>query len=378
MRGFISIFLVASCIYDLGYAMTTAQGEQGWQALEGLDDDKDYEVFLRKVLRSSYDRMWAAELAQFPEVSKVLTLLLDPKADPNECEKAVIGLLRQAYSEMPFRMDKLWFLRLHGRNLQGIASFLFWLKGSPAGLYESYRLTGNYMELFDIEHEKLNVGIDLDWERFWRSWLKVSPDKAYKLLGVKLYPFIHMLTEPLVQQYVFERRVSQNRVLPRFLQGLVEYYPTDRRLRDFIVDYPVMTGSFFDVEDKWLRQPEYAKESGASLVDLLDDYCDSVVRDPNDKLLLVAKVYGHFGASCGKALFERQMMKIAEARAGDTGLMNGLVGLAIEMRHWKALSELMKRPGYLELVKARVSELTKIHDDLEGELLQIRKIQQAL
>ncbi len=102
------------------------------------------------------------------------------------------------------------------------------------------------------------------------------------------------------------------------------------------MSYPIMTGSYFYVQDRLERGPAYHRR-GVSLLDSLDEYCDRVVKDPNDKLLLIEKVYRHFGDACGKGLYQRQMAKLARSGPAEPGLRERLDKLAIQMHHWHGI-----------------------------------------
>ncbi len=88
------------------------------------------------------------------------------------------------------------FSIIYDKHIVGVASALFWLKDRAGGLYEAYRLCGS-SDLFDVDRRGFAVDVELDCERFWRSWLKVSPGKAQKLLNFKLYAMIQTLPHPL-------------------------------------------------------------------------------------------------------------------------------------------------------------------------------------
>ncbi len=113
-RRFLLVFLVVTLLSEGRYGIMAAPANPGVQGLEALHDEASHLEFLRGILWARWEGSDAAELAKAPELAKIATLLLDPKVDPNECERAVISLLRQAYAQMPSFFDRpLWGLVLY-------------------------------------------------------------------------------------------------------------------------------------------------------------------------------------------------------------------------------------------------------------------------
>lgn len=288
------------------------------------------------------------------EDDQVINTLLSESATTADCSEQVIQYLRRRYVNysINYAEEKHLFSE-KGICLSGLAEALFWLKDDPSGLYEYYRLarisplSGQF--LVDTSDDK---------------------KKDDMLSRFKLYMLIQNLKKPSLDRYVFGKPVRfqdglENMVLLR------EGYQNCDVVGKFVLEYPFMAGSYFDVRQKFF-QNEYSTVL-PPIEQLLLDYYQRLFKLPKDQRLFLARVQKHFGKD-SFVFLAKDILNNHESHI-PSQLIDGLWKIAIESHAWEIVDEIVDQPELVASAQLSLNDISQIKREIETELEMVKALE---
>jgi len=371
-------FLGIGFVFFCSYAFASSDPALWRGGYAVTEAEKPYlQTFLR-ILESLFQK----ELENHPdtpaEIKRAGRLLLDPNSEPLECEQAVIELLRKAYITSGYEFGERRRIAIMGKSIAAFPEILFWLKGSPVGLYEYYRLAGMPSEFMRWRMTKKYDPdlVGFDWASFWRSWLQASPMKAEMLVSFELSRLIQELPEAYIEVYVLGRDSPlTTRNLQNDLTTLLEYFPDNKRVREFAIRYPFMTGSNLDILRRYSRHFVLSLP-GATPKDRLAEHYKALARNDDDRLAFLSEVYRFYGNGYAAELVEGRLS--GPGTSVEPKFLDGLMRVAIQNRDWQFVKRLVEFSGkersraYLEQINDAARELRTELATVEGIISVLR------
>jgi hypothetical protein len=308
---------------------------------------------LKKNLSKKSSRLSKLEL-------ELMNQLLDETTSKKECEKKVLEYIRNRYKYSNIApLTYMPIFTTHKDSIEGVPEALFWLKGSTVGLYEYTKLTGG---------ATLPL---LAFGPYNRVDMSSDPELHNELLKYEIFYLINSLNYANINHYITFRRAGFTSKV-EFIKSLKERYGENKIVRNLILDYPFMNGSYIWIRDNCFKNLKY-KITITPTEELLWEYYQSLIKEKNDKIEYLEKVNKFYGSNRFRFLLSR-IVENDEAVNKQTSFQAELLRLSLEFKAWEEANLLLEKFPDIKTSESSMISINAILKKMEGDIKSIQFI----